>query len=227
MLTLRGFIVVMVGLASTLGMGCSSVRVTDPPRTATEMLLLSQAATEAVGKIAVEALRDRKVFVDTTYLLQEDRNRDPKADQLFLLGEIRARLLREGVRLVQTRPAAEIILEVRSGALGIDKQNLLIGLPSVAMPALAGSTSGVSGDPVIAIPEIALIKNVKQDGVVSVAIVAYWSDSGELVATSGPFTGRTYRDDWWFFGYGPRTSGDIPTARPRPTTTTQPAGGSP
>jgi len=49
-----------------------------------------------------------------------------------------------------------------------------------------------------------------------VAYIAYWADSGEVVAASGPFVGRTIRDDYWFFGYGPRTIGNIPPAQPAP-----------
>jgi hypothetical protein len=180
------------------------------------MLLMSQAAAEAVGKLSAEALRDRKVFVEDAFFVPRDRSRNSLADQLFVMGEVRAKLLREGVRLVNTRAESEIVVEVRSGVLGVDKQNLLVGLPSVALP---GVTSGLGGDalgdPLIATPEIALLKNIKQDGMAAVAIVGYWRDTGELVVTSGPFFGRTFRDDWWILGYGPRTSGDIPTAQGR------------
>jgi hypothetical protein len=213
----RTIILAFLVLVAALAGGCSSIRTTDPPRTATEMLLMSQAATEAVGKLAADALRDRRAYIDGSFFLPQDREKGTRADHLFLMGEVRARLLREGVRVVYDRKDAEIIVEVRSGVMGIDKQNLLVGLPSVTLPGLGGAaTGGVGGEPLIATPEIALIKNIKQDGVASVAIVAYWADSGELVASSGPFFGRTYRDDWWFFGYGPRTSGDIPTAQRRP-----------
>ena len=37
--------------------------------------------------------------------------------------------------------------------------------------------------------------------------------SGELVDSSGPFVGRTLREDWWILGFGPRTIGDIPPAQ--------------
>ena len=57
------------------------------------------------------------------------------------------------------------------------------------------------------------MKNTKQLGFASVAFVAYWADSGELLTTSGPHLGRTQRVDWWIFGWGPNTTGDIPPAR--------------
>jgi hypothetical protein len=219
MRTLRSFTFAAVTLLyALLASGCSSVRVTDPARTATEMLLLSQAATKAINQLSAAALRDRRIYLDDSFFLPHDRNTESTADYLFILGEVRAKLLLEGARLMPTRQAAEIVVELRSGAHGIDKQNLLVGLPSIAMPGLTGgATGGLTGGPLITTPEIALLKNIKQDGVASVAIVAYWADSGELVATSGPFVGRTFRDDWWFLGYGPRTTGDIPTAQQRST----------
>jgi hypothetical protein len=184
---------------------CATIRVTDPPRTATEQYLISVAATRAVDQLSVAALRDRRVFVDSTYLYAGV----PSPDQTFLLGEIRSRLLNGGVRLAKDRSQAEIILEVRSGALGIDRTEYLLGIPSIY---LSGTGSSVAGDVPLSTPELAIVKNTKQQGFAGVALTAYWSDSGELVASSGPFVGRTIREDFWFFGIGPRTVGNIPPA---------------
>lgn len=208
-------VVVLVGALVFCG-GCSSLRVTEPARTATEMFLLSQAASEAVGNLSATGLRDRLVYVDGSFFMPQGYfPYFPLADYQFLMGEVRAKLLKEGVRLTADRGKAEIIVEVRSGALGIDKQSLLVGLPSIAVPGLAsGATdSDLVSEPLIATPEIAFLKNIKQDSLASVAIVAYWADTGELVSSSGPFIGRAWRNDWWILGYGPRTSGDIPTVR--------------
>src|SRR5690606_21120635 len=51
-----------------IGQGCAQIRVTDPPRTATELFLLSGAASEAVAQLAADPLRDRLVWIDTQYL---------------------------------------------------------------------------------------------------------------------------------------------------------------
>ena len=69
-----------------------------------------------------------------------------------------------------------------------------------------------AGVPVASIvtPEIAITKSVKQIGFASVAYVAYWADTGEVVDSSGPSVGKAFRDDWWLFGFGPRTIGTIP-----------------
>lgn len=188
------------------GLGCATIRVTDPPRTATEQFLLSEAAATAIEQLSAAALRDRRVFVDSTYLTGVTV---PTGEYAFVLGELRARLLSAGVRLVVAREQAEIILEVRSGGLGIDRTEYLLGIPALYLPAAASEV----GDVPLATPELAIVKSTKQRGYASVAFVAFWNDTGELVATSGPFIGRTFRDDFWFFGIGPRTVGDIPPAR--------------
>ena len=95
--------------------GCATIRVTDPPRTATEQLLESQACAQAIARLSAEALRDRRVYVDSTYLtgFPAPTTRPagdsplawgdikPSAEDLFLLGELRSRLLGGGVRLAE------------------------------------------------------------------------------------------------------------------------------
>lgn len=190
---LYGAMLVVLALNS---MGCATIRVTDPPRTATEQFLLSTAAREAVQQLNFDPLRARNVFVDTQYFAA--------SEQAFVMGELRARMFLEGVRLVTEREQAEIVIEVRSGGVGIDREDFLLGIPSI--PLTAGDTTQVP----LATPEISILKNTDQLGVASVAFVAYWRESGEVVGFSGPFIGSSMRDDWWFFGVGPQTVGDIP-----------------
>ena len=183
------------------GQGCAQIRVTDPPRTATELFLLSGAASEAIAQVAADPLRGRLVWIDTQYLSD---TRETSTEVSFLLGEFRARLFQSGVRLVDKREEAEIVLEVRSGGLGIDRLEFLLGIPATYLP---GASSG--GVPV-ATPELAIVKSTRQNGFASIAYVAYVAKTGDLIAASGPFVGRTKREDFWFFGTGPRTVGDIP-----------------
>jgi hypothetical protein len=178
--------------------------VTDPPRTASEQFLMSTAASKAIDQLSAAALRDRKVFVEMRYLTAATQ---PSDDFSFLVGALRSKLLLSGVRLVDDRKQAQIILEVRAGGLGIDRQDSLIGIPSIVFS--TAGTAGVSQIP-LATPEVAIVKTIRQQGFASVAIVAYWNDTGELVSTSGPFLGKTLREDFWFLGTGPRTVGNIP-----------------
>jgi Family of unknown function (DUF6655) len=186
--------------------GCATIRVTDPPSSATEQFLQSEATRRAVEQLSAEALRDRKTYVDTQYLISVAY---PTPQNLFFVAELRNRLLIAGVRLVDKREQAQVVLEVRSGGIGIDRYEYLLGIPSVYLTKDVG-TNGTQTP--LATPELSFIKNTKQKGYASAAFVAYWADTGELVASSGPFVGRTLRDDWWIFGFGPRTVGNIPPA---------------
>ena len=180
-------------------LGCSSARVTEPSRTATEQFLLSHAAQEAVAQLAADALRDRKVFVDTAYFAA--------AEQAFVVGQLRAHLLQAGVHLVPDRAAAEIVLEARSGGVGIDRYGYLVGMTSMTLGQL-GSAAGAGPLP-LGLPELAVFKSLRQYGFASIAFVAYRADSGDLVASSGPFIGHSKREDWWLLGMGPYSKGNI------------------
>lgn len=169
-----------------LAPACSAIRVTDPARTATEQFLLSQAADEAVAQLSFDPLRGRRVFVDTSYFAA--------LEEQFVIGELRARLLLSGVQLMRNEEAAEVILEVRSSGVGIDRTDFLLGIPPLQ--------------------QWALMAERDQRGVASVSYAAYWKDTGEILSASGPFLGRTRREDFWFLAFGPFTSGDVPTAAP-------------
>ncbi len=200
----RCLCVFVLGAAVCLG-GCASSRITDPPRTATEQFLLSQAATEAVSQLSFDVLRGRRVFVDASYFAAQE--------QAYILGEVRANLLKSGVMIARDLTQAQVVLEVRSAGVGIDRDDYLLGLPQLQLA--AGDTGATNSGVPLLTPELVVLKNQYQIGVASVAYVAYWAETGEIVASSGPFVGRSFNDDWWFFGVGPRATGDIPPARDR------------
>src|SRR3954469_19812842 len=85
--------------------GCATIRTTDPPRTATEQFLLSEATRKAVDQIRADTLRDRKIFTDVSYLVPN------VPENMFAIAELRRKLLMDGVRIVEKRDQAEVILE--------------------------------------------------------------------------------------------------------------------
>jgi hypothetical protein len=198
--------------------GCATIRVTDPPRTADEEFLLTDAATRAVNQLSMDPLRGRLVWVvseyafsttqpyDQSFLTNEVRS--PTFENAFLIAELRARLLQSGVRLAESRAQAEVILEVRTGALAVNRIDFLLGVPATYIPG-ATATAGSTNIP-LALPELALFKSTRQQGFGSVAFVAYWRNTGELLAISGPFVGRTFRTDYFIFGYALPPVGNIP-----------------
>ena len=193
--------------------GCATIRTTDPQHTATEQFLLTGAAQAAVDQMSADTLRDRIVYVDTTYLTTAWQT----APELsYLIGQFRAKLLEGGARLADKREAAQIVIEMRSGGVGIDRLEFLLGIPSFGLSAIAGAAAAANGSQVIT-PELAILKSTRQYSFATVAFVAYWADTGELLTSSGPFVGKRYREDWWIFGTGPRTVGDIPPTERRTT----------
>lgn len=198
----------LASLLCGLGLaGCATVRVTDPPRTADEQFLQSVAVTRAIADLSFVSLRDKRVFVDSQYVYSQFF---PSDEQIFLVGELRNRLLIEGAALTEERDKAEVIVEVRSGAVGVNRSDFLLGFPGVNIP--VGTVDAGSIDVPVIIPELAILKRRRQSGYASVSITAFFADTGELVASSGPSIARTQRVDYWFFGLGPRTTGDIPPA---------------
>jgi len=193
-------------LAASLSGGCATIRTTDPPRTATEMFLMSEAASRAVEQLKNDSLRYRKVYLDATYINASTLTQE----QSFMLAELRAQLLLARVRLVDKKENAQMVMEVRSGGLSIDRLEFLLGIPSIY---ISGGTSPAPGNLPLATPELALLKTTRQKGFASIAYIAYWIDTGEVIASSGPFVGKTYREDLWILGAGPRTTGDIPPAK--------------
>jgi hypothetical protein len=182
--------------------GCATERVTNPEKTATEQFLLSKAVAEAIDPLSFDVLHGRKVYVDDRFFGAPEKT--------LALGELRAKLLMSGVQVAPEAKEAEIILEVRSAGIGIDRYDNIIGIPSFGAP--SASTSTVATVPVIGFvtPELAIVKEIKQISFASLAYVAYWSHTGEVVASSGPSLGSAWRDDWWVLNFGPRTVGTIP-----------------
>jgi len=209
---------VLLGWLACGAGGCATLRVTDPGQTADEQFLMTEAAIKAVSQLSLDALRGRAVWVVSEYAFSTSRPfeqsfltnqvREPQFQNAFLIGEMRSRLLQAGARLAPTRDQADVILEIRTGALSINRVDFLLGIPASYIG--NGNSSNTLSQLVVVSPELDLFKTVKQQGYSSVAVVAYWKDTGELLATSGPFVGRTFRTDYFIFGYALTPRGNIP-----------------
>lgn len=186
---------ILAALPLLFAPGCASSRVTDPPRTATEQFLLSTAVAKSVAKLDLKPMAGMKVFLDATYF--------SSPEQPFVLGELRARLFQNGVILVRDMNEAEAIMEVRSYGVGIDRDDYLLGIPSLQF---SGNQSG--NFPLLS-PELGALKNRDQRGIAAVAFVVYRHKTGELIAVGEPEVGGSTRVDWWYFGVGPKSRGDI------------------
>ena len=170
-------IAIFIALALLVN-GCAWFKLTEPPRSATEQLLLSTSADRALASADLTMFANQKVFLDTTYF----DSYDPK----YAIGEIRDALSRAGALLENSPTNSDIIIEARAGALSTDSSDSLIGVPSTGLPIpLAGAVS---------IPEIAFYKSQKQFGYAKIALLAYANQSRAHIYSSGPLVGKSYND---------------------------------
>jgi hypothetical protein len=179
--------------------GCFTARVSETPRTATEQLLISRAADQAMKGVDVKWLDGKKIFVEEKYFESYDKG--------YAVSLIRERFSRYGALITGTNDKADVIVEIRSGALAMNTSTLLIGVPSIAVPLpFAG---------IVQTPEIAFFKSEKAEGIAKLAMFAYVRTSGDYVDDSGPDVGKShfYRYKLFFFSWE-RT--DIPELKQDP-----------
>jgi hypothetical protein len=176
-----------------LSSGCA-LRYTDPARTATEQYLLSFPTMAAVNELQLTQLRGRTVFLDTTHC--------ERIDKEFLAGFLRSKILSAGAGLVEKKEDAQIVVEVTSPGVGIDKHEFLLGMPSIAVPLPTGQTFGL--------PELPLIKRVRQNGVAGVMVTAYDRATGGLLYSNGPSIGDSWKVDWTLLGFTISHSRNLP-----------------
>jgi hypothetical protein len=176
-----------------LAIGCGTTRWSDSKRTATEQMLLSDAVDRAVQAIDMRPLAGRAVFLDTAFM-------DDVSDSNYLASTIRHQLIACGCRLAPDRGAAEVIVEARSGVLGTDRSELLIGIPATSVEFAGSGTT---------LPEMAAAKRTDQRAVAKVSLFAYEATTGRPLWQSGLQNAGSSTRDRWVFGGGPFRSGDI------------------
>jgi hypothetical protein len=183
-------------LLATLILGCGTTRMTDTPRAATEMLLVSQAVDKAVAQIDFAPLAGKTVFLESAAIDKD------VVDKGYVVSLIRQELLAAGALLQEEKTRAEFVVDIRTGAIGTDRHSLLVGTPAVSLPSV------VPGLPTN-IPEIALVKKNDQRGVAKIAVVAYNRISGRAAWQSGSVESTSRANDLWVFGAGPFSRGTI------------------
>lgn len=183
--------------ACALVAGCGTTRWSDTWRTATEQLLITDAIDRAVSEIDLGALAGESVFVDTRYMVGS-------IDERYLVSTLRQHLLASGCIIKEKVEDSRYVLEVRAGAVGTNRNDVLFGFPATSLP--SGGAFPVAP---ASIPEIPLVKRTAQQGVCKVAVFAYDRYSGRPVWQSGNHQIVSNAKDTWVFGAGPFQKGEI------------------
>jgi hypothetical protein len=191
----------ILGLIVFGTVGCTIERQTSPPRSANEELLISTAADRAAQQVKLRIPKGAKLYVDES----EFEGTDSK----YAIGALREQLLREGGRLVTARTQADYVIEIRSGALSIDEEQILLGIPQTNVPIPLTGT--------FALPEIAFFKKEERKGVAKFAAVGYDAKDGSFADASTPRYGFSHEIQWVVFLFiSWKTSDVLPEAEREP-----------
>jgi hypothetical protein len=177
-------------VASSL-VGCASIKQSDTSRTGIEQLLISSADDRALEKFDLRPIAGAKVFVDTQYLDCVDKN--------YILVALHERLLSNHCTLAAKQEDSDVVLEVGSGGVGTDHNDLFFGFPGMALPPPA----------TLAIPKIALVEREKSMGTAKIVLVAYDTKTKQPVINTGYALARSDHKFWQVLGVGGQESGSV------------------
>lgn len=186
---------VIVGLGAAAG--CGTTNWSDTPRTATEQLLISDAIDRAVSRIDFRALAGKQVYLDATPIQRA-------TDASYLVSTLRQHMLASGCILRDERDKADYVVEIRAGAVGTDRSELLFGVPATKIPQVV-PMPGVPSS----IPEFKLATRTEQRAVAKIALFAYNRHTGRPVWQSGIIPVESKAKDLWVLGAGPFQQGTI------------------
>ena len=185
---------VAIGLMST---GCHTSKLTEPPRTVAEMVMLSHAADQAIAQLDLDPVQGKKVFLDASYF--------ESVDGKYVIGALREAIAIHGGILVDELDASQWVMELRNRGLGMDTRSALLGLPAMEIPVpFAGR---------VASPELALYKANLADSIASFAVVVYDRQEGLMLATATEGEGLSKFNQYQLLGFIKWRSTDVGALR--------------
>lgn len=189
-----GFRYVLVVIAcQSLGItGCATQKESHTARTGVEQLLISSAIDQSLDRVDLRPLRGKNVYLEPKYLDCVDKN--------YIIISMHHRLLAQGSRLVDKVEEADAIVEVGSGAVGTDGQELFVGIPEIPLPPPSP----------VAIPRLSLLTRTKLNGTAKLVVLAYDAKTKAPLLQSGTVLARSDQKNWNVLGAGPVQSGSVP-----------------
>lgn len=172
--------------------GCATIKESDTARTGIEQLLISRATDDALDKVDLRPIQGAQVFLDPQYLDCVDKN--------YIIVSLRQRLMQQGCKLVSKAEEAEVVVEIASGAVGTDRQELFVGIPEIPLPPPSP----------IAIPRMSMFTRTKSMGTAKLRVIAYDVKSKRPLVDSGAALARADYKHWNVMGAGPVITGSVP-----------------
>ena len=187
----------MMFAISLMSAGCHTSKLTEPPRTVAEMVMLSHAADQAIAQLDLDPVQGKKVFLDASYF--------ESVDGKYVIGALREAIAIHGGILVDQLDASQWVMELRNRGLGMDTRSALFGLPAMEIPVpFAGR---------VASPELALYKANLADSIASFAVVVYDRQEGLMLATATEGEGMSKFNQYQLLGFIKWRSTDVGALR--------------
>ncbi len=155
--------------------GCASTTETNPSRTATEQLLIARAADKAVEGLRLPVPDGTRVFVDDAFFRAENAS--------YAVSAIRNALSSAGYALANDRTSADVVFELRAGALSLEQMRRVVGLPALAVP-INDSFN------VVSIPELSIYSRRDRVGVAEFSGFVYDGKTGAPLGAVTPMIGE-------------------------------------
>ncbi|MBN8627664.1 MAG: hypothetical protein J0M17_19475 [Planctomycetes bacterium] len=179
--------------------GCATIKQSDTARTGVEQLLVSCAIDRSLDRVDFRPISGASVYVEQKYLDCVDKN--------YVLVATHQRLLKNGCTLVEKPEDAQVVLEIGSGGVGTDRQEMFVGIPEISVPV-----------PVpINIPKLSFYSRMRANGTAKLTLIAYDSKSKQPVLNSGNMLARSDHKSWNVLGSGHVVSGSVPNELERAT----------
>ena len=163
-----------VAICGSILAACASANETAPARTATEQLLVAHAAERAASEFSLALPADARVFLDTSNFRGEGSE--------YAASAVREALVSRGNRLSPTKADSDIVVEIRLGALSIDKMQRVVGIPRLTLPISSNLTNAT-------IPELSDYSRRDRTGVAEFSAIAYDTHSGRPIALGARMAG--------------------------------------
>lgn len=170
---MRGLILA-VSAASLLS-ACASSTETYPSRTATEQLLVNRAADQAVEGLTLPVPQGARIFVDETYFQGEQAR--------YAASAIRGALSEAGYSLARDRDGADVVFEIRAGALSLEQMRRVFGVPEMRIP-INDSFN------VVSMPELSVYSQRDRTGVAEFSGFLYHAKTGAPLGAVLPMIGH-------------------------------------
>lgn len=167
------------------------MKESDTSRTGLEQLLISSAVDRALDRVDLSPVRGAKVFVEPKYLECVDKN--------YVLVSLNQRLLNIGSTLVDKAEDADVVLQVGSGGVGTDRQELFAGVPEIPLPPPSP----------ISVPKMAFYSRTRANGTAKLIVLAYDVKTKQPVINPGVVLARSDFKNWKVMGGGPIERGSV------------------